>query len=101
MRKILLHEGNGAGGRSGVSDSCGTGMRFNPSGVQGVNRVDVVVGKSAGVGKLVDRWSEVGEAVVRIRKGAAVMKIGVPMSAMRVESVHGSMLHAVELLSRR
>ena len=101
MRKILLHQRNGAGVWSRVSGSGRTGMRFNSLSVQGVNRVDVVVGKSAGVGKLVDRWCEVGEAVVGIRKGAAVMKIGVPMSAMRVESVHGSMLHAVVLLSHR
>ena len=101
MSKILLHEGDGAGVRGGVSDSCGTGMRFNPSGVQGVNRVDVVVGKSAGVGKLVDRWSEVEEAVVRIKTDVTVITISVPMGAMGVESVHGSMLHAAELLSRR
>ena len=60
-----------------------------------------MVSKGAGVGKLANWLCEVGEAVVVVRSKAAGLEVGVPMGAMRVEVMHGLMLQAVVLLSRR
>ena len=43
-----------------------------------------MVGESAGVGKLVERWSDVMEAVVKNKMVAAVETVCVPMGAVGV-----------------
>ena len=60
-----------------------------------------MVGKSAGVGKLVERWSEVEEAVVRHRTIVAIKAVCVPMGAVKVKLLCGSQLHVPASLFRQ